>query len=128
MNEKNSIKKEKQAKSLNPKKETMAKFFIIYQKKRQKHLFHLRAKVRGKWSTCWTLYPEVGWRDWAVFPRGECEVPVLQLQYKSGREPIYIWTEIGGGKGGRTLQNKTTNKQVVRRGLPIKDRILHKIK
>ena len=101
---------------------------FIHKKKGQKHLFHLRAKVRGKWLSCGTFYPEVGWRSWAIFPRGEREMPMLQLQYQFGRQSIHLRAETWLTESSGTLQNKATNKQMVARGLPIKNKILHRIK
>lgn len=128
MHEKIETKKEKSSKDKRIKKKTMDTVRFVHQKKRQKHLFHMRTKVRGKWVSCGTFYPEVGWRYWSIFPRGERQVPMLQLQYKSFRQSIYFRAEIGRWESSRALQSKTANKQMVRIGLPIKNRILYKVK
>lgn len=128
MNEKNFTKKEKSKKDISTKASSMATVRIIHQKKGRQHLFYLWTKVRGKWFSCGTFYPKVGWRDWSIFPRAEREMSMLQLQYKFGRQSIYFWAEVGDGKSSRTLQNKTTDKQILHRGLPIKNRTLYKIK
>lgn len=101
---------------------------IIHKKKGQQHLFYLREKVRGKWLPRGAFYPEVGWRSWSILSRGERQVPMLQLQYQFGRQSVYFRTETGRGKSIRTLQDKTANKQMVVRGLPVKNRILYTIK
>lgn len=121
-------KQTRQAKNISIKKETVAPIFIVHKKKGRRDMFHLRAKIGRKWVSCGTFYSEVGWWSWSILPRGEREGPVLQLQYQFGGQSIHFRTETRGSESCRTLQNKTANKQVVRVGLPVKNRILYTIK
>lgn len=127
-NEKNKTKKEKFAKNKRAEKEIVDTIQFVHKKKGQRDLFHLRAKVRGKWVSCGAFYPEVGWRSWSIFPRGECERSVLQLQYQFRGESIHFRAESWREESPRVIQTQATLYQNVRRGLPIKNRTLYKIK
>lgn len=128
MNEKVKTKKEKSPKDKRSETPTLDTIRIIHKKKGQKYLFHLRAKVRGKWLTCGTFYPKIGRGSWSILPRGECEMPMFQLQYQPFGQSVYIRAEARQEQSSRTLQTKTTNNKVVRRGLPIKNKTLYRIK
>lgn len=128
MNEKNETTKTRQAKSLNSQKETLGAVREVHKEPRQKSMLHMRKEGRGKRNTLRTFHTEVnGWLG-TIFPRGELPRTVLQLQHQLRGEPIYIRGEARKGESFRTIFIKECHHEVVYRGLPVKDRILHKVK
>lgn len=100
----------------------------VHKTKRRKHLFYLWTEGSRERVTRWSFHPKISGGIKSLFSRGECEGTVLQLQHKPGRKPVYIWTEFRRSKGKRTLRPKTNNNKMVRVGLPIKNKILYRIK
>ena len=128
MNEKNSVKKEKSKKDKRSQASFVGTVFQVYKNERQLPVFYLREESRGKRASLWTFYPQGGGGISFILPRGQLSRPMLQLQYKSGRKSIYLWSETRSRKGSRTLQTKTTNNKVARKGLPTKNGLLLKVK
>jgi len=84
----------------------MVNLFELYKAQREKHLLYLWTEIGGKWISCGTLYPEVGWRFGFILPRGKRALSMLQLQHKSWRQPVYLWKETWRRKSKRTLRSK----------------------
>ena len=109
-------------------KEAVESIRRLHKGKGQLHLLYLWKNSTGKRYSLWTLYPQISGRNHTLLQRGQLPRTMLQLQHKSLRKSVCIWGKTRNRKGGRTSSFKTTNKQVVRRGLPTKNGILYKVK
>lgn len=106
MSEKNKTKKNRKVKNLYTEEEIVGSVRKIYQTKGQQYLLHVWKTGGGQWYSLWALYTkECGW-TLSILPRGKLSRTVLQLQHKSGRESVHIWTEIRGANSKRPLPFK----------------------
>ena len=107
MNQKNKTQKARSTKNKRTQARSVESLCKVYKNAGQQFMFHLWKKSNGKWNACWTLYPEKRRGINFVLQRGELSRAVLQLQHKSGRKSVYIWTDFRLPKGFGTLQTKT---------------------
>ena len=121
MNETHKIAKTRQVKDKRAETKAVGGVRKVHKAKRRQHLFYLWAKGTGERVTRWSFHPKISGGIKSLLSRGKLSCTMLQLQYKSGRKPVYIWTEIRRRKGKRTLRSETKKREVERGRLSKKD-------
>lgn len=106
----------------------MGTIFEIHKSKGQGCVFCLSTESGGVELSCFPFYPEKRGRISIILSREECAWLLLSLQHKFGRQPLGVRTKTGRGNSKRVVRTKTANNKIIRRGLPIKNRTLYKIK
>lgn len=106
MSEKNTSKKKRKVKDKRSKKKALGGIFKIHKGKRLECLFHMWKKSNRKWYACGTFHPKIRGGNYTLLPRGKCPCAMLQLQYKSRRKSVYIWSEVRRKKGKRTVRSQ----------------------
>lgn len=113
-------------KDTHPQKKVMDAVLKIYKTTGQECLFHLWQGSNLLASG--SFYSTLGGGLGSLLPRGQCSLPVQLLQPNNARKYIRIWKAAWRGKSKGIISLKKTNHQVVQRGLPVKNKILRKIK